>query len=402
MADIDFKKIVEDAGIPTTEAGWKALFLQDVEAEGSSINNSSSYSPFWRLVSSMIAKPAVWVINNVLIAKVMPNMFLKTATDRDFIETKVEEYGVTPKEQSKLLGKIRFNRAASAGPGLLIEADTVIQTDAINGTVYRVLVTEDTLIPQDATTYLVPVAAEFAGAAYNLAGGYFHILPEALTGIGSVTNDDDWIDTAGADAETNDELKERARNAFTAAAPWHIDAVYRAMLTERAGINTDNVYFEHDAPRGPGTANVYILLDSGEPSAAMLTDLNNYLNAAGYHGHGDDMQVLAMPSTTVDITLTVYPRDDLLDSEITALFGDGETEGNIANLIRCAFRENTDYSDVTTQTKPLSRFSFSRLGQELHEQFDGIDSINWGTADITSALDIPRINTLTITNGAAV
>lgn len=395
MAEIDFKKIVEDAGIPTTEEGWKALFLQDVETEGSLINNSSAYSPFWRLISAIIVKPAVWVINNVLIAKVLPNMFLQTATDRDFIEAKVAEYGVTPKAASKLTGKIRFNRAASSGPSLLIEADTIVQTDPINGTVYRVLVKEDTLLPQNMTTTQVPVIAEFAGAAYNLAGGYFHILPQTVTGIGSVNNDSDWIDTPGADAETDDELKERSRNAFTAAAPWHIDAVYRAMLTERAGINTDNVYFEHDAPRGPGTANVYILLDSGEPSDEMLTDLNTYLMDSGYHGHGDDMAVYAMPAVNVDISLTVYPRADLLPDELTALME------NVEDMVRCAFRENTDYADVTTRTYPISRFSFSRLGQELHDQFAGIDSLNWGQGDITSALNIPRINSLTIINGGA-
>ncbi len=395
MATPDFKKIVESAGIPTTEDAWKELFKQDVEAEGSIINNDSPYSPFWRLITAIIIKPVVWIINRVLIAKILPNLFLMTADDDAFIETKAWEHNLNRKAESKLLGKIRFNRAAGSGPGLLIPAGTVIQTDPINGTVYRVITLDDSILPTNAPSVLVQVQAEQPGAAYNLAGGYFHILPQAVQGIGSVVNDSDWIDEPGADKESNEELKQRTRNAFTAAAPWHIDAVYRAMLTERAGINADNVFFEHDAPRGPGTANAYILLDTGEPSPTMLQDLNQYVMDKGFHGHGDDLQVMAMPGVEHDIGLTVYPQPELLESEVTAMLS------SIDNFIRCAFRENSDYSDKATRTEPASRFSFSRLGQELHREFAGIESLEWQQLDIQSAMNVPRIGTLTIDNGAA-
>lgn len=388
---IDFAKIVEAAGIPTTEDGWKALFKQDVEAEGSIIANDSPYSPFWRLITAIIAKPATWIVNKVMIGVILPNLFLLTANDDGFIEAKAWEHDLTRKTDSKAKGKVRFNRAASSGPSLLIPAATVIQTDAINGTVYRVLTVDDVILPQNSLSVLVPVIAENAGAAYNLGAGYLHILPTAVTGIGSVTNEAEWLDELGSDRETNDDLKLRTRNAFTAAAPWHIDAVYRAILTERAGLDTDNVYFEHDAPRGPGTANAYILLDTGEPSAAMLTDLNQYVMDKGYHGHGDDLLVLAMPGVDVTVGVTVYPYNYLLEAEVATLLAD------IDNFIRCAFRENTDYT--ATRTEPFIRFSFSKLGQELHRQFAGIESLNWHQIDITSDNNVPRLSTLTIENG---
>ncbi|MEM6188259.1 baseplate J/gp47 family protein [Shewanella scandinavica] len=391
VPSIDFAKIVEAAGIPTTEEGWKALFKQDVEAEGSIIANDSPYSPFWRLITAIIAKPATWIVNKVLIGVILPNLFLLTANDDGFIEAKAWEHDLTRKTDSKAKGKVRFYRAASSGPSLLIPANTYVQTDAINGTVYRVLTVEDVILPQNSLSVLVPVIAENAGAAYNLGAGYLHILPTAVTGIGSVTNEAEWLDELGSDRETNDDLKLRTRNAFTAAAPWHIDAVYRAILTERAGLDTDNVYFEHDAPRGPGTANAYILLDTGEPSAAMLSDLNQYVMEKGYHGHGDDLLVLAMPGVDVTVGVTVYPYSYLLEAEVDTLLAD------IENFIRCAFRENTDYT--ATRTEPFIRFSFSKLGQELHRQFAGIESLNWHQIDITSANNVPRLSTLTIENG---
>jgi uncharacterized phage protein gp47/JayE len=390
---IDFAKIVEAAGIPTTEDGWKALFKQDVEAEGSIIANDSPYSPFWRVITAIIAKPATWIVNKVLIGAILPNLFLLTANDDAFIEAKAWEHDLTRKAESKAQGKVRFYRAAASGPSLLIPAGTVVQTDAINGTVYRVVTIDDSILPQNSLSVLVTVIAENAGAAYNLGAGYYHVLLEAVTGIGRVTNETDWLDVLGADSETNDDLKLRTRNAFTAAAPWHIDAVYRAIITKRAGLDTDNVYFEHDAPRGPGTANAYILLDTGEPSNELIADLNQYVMDEGYHGHGDDLQILAMPGADVVVGVTIYPYVYLLDDEVTTLIADVE------DFIRCAFRENTNYN--ATRTEPFVRFSFSRLSQELHKQFAGIESLNWHQTDITSANNVPRLTALTIENGNA-
>jgi hypothetical protein len=388
---IDFAKIVEAAGIPTTEDGWKALFKQDVEAEGSIIANDSPYSPFWRVITAIVAKPATWIVNKVLIDAILPNLFLLTANDDGFIEAKAWEHDLTRKSESKVQGKVRFNRAAASGPSLLILAGTVVQTDAINGTVYRVLTIDDNILPQNSLSTPIEVIAEKAGAAYNLGAGYYHVLPESVTGIGSVSNDADWIDVLGADAESNDDLKLRTRNAFTAAAPWHIDAVYRAMLTERAGLDADNIFFEHDAPRGPGTANAYILLDTGEPSSELITDLNQYVMDKGYHGHGDDVLILPLPGVDTNIGVTVYPDPKLLTAEVITLLN------GIEDFIRCAFRENTNYN--ATRTEPATRFSFSRLSQELHKEFTGLESLNWHQTDITNANNVPRIDTLTITNG---
>ncbi len=127
----------------------------------------------------------------------------------------------------------------------------------------------------------------------------------------------------------------------------------------------------------------------------MLQDLNQYVMNKGFHGHGDDLQVMAMPGVEHDIGLTVYPQPELLESEVTAMLA------SIDNFIRCAFRENSDYSDKATRTEPASRFSFSRLGQELHREFAGIESLEWRQLDIQSAMNVPRIGTLTIDNGAA-
>ncbi|EHM5606081.1 hypothetical protein J8919_005064, partial [Salmonella enterica subsp. enterica serovar Urbana] len=90
-----------------------------------------------------------------------------------------------------------------------------------------------------------------------------------------------------------------------------------------------------------------------------------------------------------DLAVTVYVKNlsNISNDDITAL------KSGIENLIRCAFRENSNY-DVT-RTWPYSRFSFSQLGRELHNTFDLVDSVTFSLGDIVSALTVPRLNTLT-------
>ncbi|MEH3539080.1 hypothetical protein POV94_24260, partial [Enterobacter roggenkampii] len=64
------------------------------------------------------------------------------------------------------------------------------------------------------------------------------------------------------------------------------------------------------------------------------------------------------------------------------------------NLIRCAFRENSDFE--VKRTWPWSRFSFSNLGKELHRTFPLIDSLTFSLDDIVSDLSVPRLASLNV------
>ncbi|MEX4366120.1 hypothetical protein MZA93_00535, partial [Haemophilus influenzae] len=45
----------------------------------------------------------------------------------------------------------------------------------------------------------------------------------------------------------------------------------------------------------------------------------------------------------------------------------------VENMIRCAFRENNNYG--VTRTYPFSRFSWSKLGEEIHDNINEIASM---------------------------
>ncbi|VVO66115.1 hypothetical protein PS903_01033 [Pseudomonas fluorescens] len=382
MSDVDFKQALNDAGIPTTEAKLRQAWESEVAAQGSKLSNTSVWSPFWRVITALVTKPVMWLIEFIA-GTVLPNFFVKTATGQ-WLDMLAWAVNVTRKPSTKAEGLLLFTRSTSAGV-LEVPAGTRVQSIAINGNVYVLLTTAKATFADGQTQMLVPAQAKEAGSGFNLAPGYFSILPEPVPGVIMAVNADGWLTQPGADVEPDNELRLRARNQFSAVNQWHTDAVYRAMISSFPGVQADGVYFEHNAPRGPGSANAYLLFEANSPADTYLAEINNYIRDQGNHGHGDDLLVLEMPPTLHTVVLNVWPKAEVGSERYPALKADIEL------FVRAAFRESTDSDYQPTPTYPQSRFSFSRLGEELHQQFPGIGSLDFTNVDIVSQLTIPRL-----------
>jgi len=384
--DVDFNEVVKKSGMPTTAEELRAQF-NAIAAEEGIITNTSRMSPFWRLVTAIVTTPVLW-LKDVLVNTVLANMFVATASGQ-LLRLLAWAVNVTAKPAVAAQGVIRFYKTDARGV-VTVKAGTVIQTERINGVVYELATTTDFTITTDMASALIPVVASATGGAWNLAPGYYRILPVAVAGISRVVNDEDWLITPGADEESDDDLRERCRNQFNLVGNYHTDAVYRSMIASVAGLSIDRIYFEHDAPRGPGTANAYLLLDTGVTSQPFIDAVNDYITGQRHHGHGDDMQCFAMPETQHQLDVTVYVKNltNLAVGDSTAL------KSGVENLIRSAFRENSDF-DVK-RTWPFDRFSFSNLGQELHETYSVIDSLAFSLTDIVSDLNVPRLSGLNV------
>lgn len=384
--NIDFKKILRESGMPVDEQTVRDTLQQAADDE-KLVTNTSRMSPFWRLIQLLVIRPYMWIVDT-LINNVLRNLFLMTAVG-PFVDLFAAALKLTRKEATRAVGKITFTKN-NPDNSVTVPAGTLIQTERINGIIYTVATSEQVIIPAGTQSALIDATATDSGAAFNLAPGYYQILPKAIDGIASVRNGDDWLTTPGADRESDDELKDRCRNQFNLAGSYHTDAVYRSLIAAQAGLTIDRIFFLHDAPRGPGTANAYLLLDTGVISQPYVDSVNDYIMTQGHHGHGDDMRCFAVPETRHTLAVTVYVENlsNISSDDITAL------KSGVENMIRCAFRENGNY-DVT-RTWPYSRFSFSQLGRELHNAFALVDSVTFSLADIKSDLAIPRLNTLTV------
>ncbi|MER2097959.1 MAG: baseplate J/gp47 family protein [Pseudomonas qingdaonensis] len=384
---VDFKQAMDDSGIPTTEAKLKQSWEQLAIEQGSTLSNTSAYSPFWRIITALVTKPVLWLLEFVS-GTVLPNFFVKTAIGA-WLDTLAWAVNVERKGATIAAGELLFTRANTGGE-LEVPAGTVVQSPTLNEHIYQLVTTEPRSFEEGQSQLVVPVKAVGAGSGYNLAPGYYAVLPEPVPGVVQVVNTTDWLTEPGADAEPDDQLRLRVRNQFSAVNQWHTDAVYRAIITEFPGVSADGVYFEHGAPRGPGSANAFVLFDAGVPADTFLDKINEHIRDGGNHGHGDDLQAMAMPETQHDISLKVWPRANLTQTQLQTL----ETE--VGLFIRAAFRESTQRDYKPTRTYPQSRFSLSRLTEELHAQFASIESLTFAGTDIVSGLNIPRIQSLSV------
>lgn len=383
-----FETMLEEAGVPTTEAAMKAEWDAINAAEGSQITNNSAWSPFWRLISAIVTAPALWLVR-LLIRDALPNVFLKFASG-SYLDVYAWGVELERKPAAHAEGVVLFTRASASG-SLTIPRGTSVESPAINGVVHRVLTKADAVIPDGQLGLEVPVRAEEAGTAANLGPGYYSVLPEPVPGIVTVANGDDWLVSPGSDEETDEAFRLRARAQFQAVGQYHHDAGYRQIVTEHFGVRADYVYFEKDGPRGPGTANGYLMLESGIPPASLVESVNAFIMESGNHGHGDDIRFFAMPDLPVELTVTVYPQLSCGEERREALRTDVE------NAVRSAFRENLDV-DVT-RTLPRSRFSFSQLDHELHAMFPDLRSVEFSLQDIVSELSLPTLRSLTVRLG---
>ena len=384
---VDFKQALADSGIPTTEAALKAAWESEVTAQGSKLANTSAYSPFWRVITALVTKPVLWILTFVT-GTVLPNFFLKTATST-WLDMLAWAVNVERKAPTKAIGSLLFSRATTVG-SFEIPIGTRVQSATINGNVYELVTTAVGSFIEGASQVSIPVIAIDAGSGFNLAPGYYAVLPVPVPGVVQVVNLDGWLSTPGSDAELDDDLRLRARNQFSAVNQWHTDSVYRALIASFPGVSANGVYFEHGAPRGPGSANAYVLFEADAPADTYLQQINARIMDEGNHGHGDSMLVLVMPETQHDVSLQVWPVSNLTEAQRATLKAD------IALFIRAAFRESTGSDYAPTLTWPQSRFSFSRLVEELHEQFPRIESMRFGNDDIISQLAIPRLRSLAV------
>lgn len=383
----EFQQVLENAGVPVTEEAVLTDFNAEVKAQGSYINNDSQFSPFWRLIEAMIVKPYFWLMS-FLVTTVFPQSFVRTATGH-YLDLWLWSVNLERKEANKAQGIVVFEREESA-PEITLPKGFTISTERINGTVYRLLLREETTLQANTALTTVDCIAENVGSSYNLGSGYYQIPQTPVPGLIRVYNPDDWLTVPGADKESDVEARERYRSQYTSVSGWFIDDKYKLVMAEFGGVKTDQIYIEHGAPRGPGSANAYILLDSGIPSEPFLDAINKAVVEDGYRGLGDDMVAMALPEKLMDLSFEILPVANLKDSDKAILMNDVE------QYIRCVFRENQAYESATL-VWPQSYFSFSTLNQELRNTFAWLESVYTESRDFKTGLEIPRISSLSLT-----
>jgi len=386
---IDFKKVLANSGIPTDEAAATALFRGMAHAESSPFNNQSPYSPFWRLVSAFAVKPVLF-LSDLLANEVLPSLFLKTAAGQ-WVDLFAWQLGLERKQSTKAIGRITLSRYSKEST-LTVPKGTVIQSASIGGDVFRLITVSDISFAPGDTEIQVLAEAEEPGTRYNLANGFYALIATDLAGIASVSNKADWLVVPGTDIEGDTALKARCRNQFAAVNAWHINQAYIGMVTQWAGVDVADVFIDSNAPRGAGTANIYILFDQSEPAQTWLDEMNAFVMAQGNHGFSDDVVIAAIPYFDIEQSAKIELSSSLDETSKTRLLTD------IESFIRVAFRQLPNTTFKPTRTKPHKRFRWSKLIYELHSTFGDLESIDFShDEDLSAQLAQPRLSKLVVT-----
>ncbi|KXO08266.1 putative bacteriophage protein [Moritella sp. JT01] len=378
----DFKKMMADAGLPVNETVAKQQWDQVLSEQQIIVENGSPFSPFWRTVKALITLPVVGLLD--WIARIlMPDLFIMTASRSALIGLHGPSRNVFVVDAIKAKGMLTLTRTNSDGV-LSIPAGALVSSASIGGTVYQLSITRPSVFEEGESVIEVLAEATAAGQGHNLPVGSYNQLVNPVEGV-SIQNKHDWLLIPGANEESTEAYRNRIRNVFGTAAKWHINTVYKSIISDFA-IPVDNIEIINHAPRGPGTANAFIYLNVGQVSTGLLKVINQHISDDGHHGHGDDFQVYAMPMQDKVITATYSLHANSAD-----------IKADIKTFIQAAFRLNDAYQP--TRTRPNSSFSMSQLQAQLHNQFPALRSIEFDCGDIRTGLWLPALTDLVVKNG---
>ena len=376
---MNFKTMMQNAGLPMDEQTAKAQWKLQLKEQNIQVANNSPFSPFWRTVEALITKPLVQLLNWIA-QQFMPELFIMTASRTALIERHGPARNVFIQTGVKAQGVLTFTRANTVGE-VTIKAGTQIASDILGDKIYYLITLQDVYFADGQSTAYGQAESEKEGSAYNLPENTYQYFVEQKEDL-TVTNASDWLIKPGSDEESTEHYRLRIRNVFGTAARWHINAVYKQIISSFA-VPIDNIELEVNAPRGPGTANAYIYLEIGEVPNALLSAINQHIRNAGHHGLGDDFMVYAIATTGFDTTVNykLHQQSDNIKKELTT-------------FIEAAFRKNAAYTPTRVAHK--STFSISQLIAECHEQFSELKSIKFDIDDITAGNWLPVLTSLTV------
>lgn len=331
---IDFKTLIGYKDKETLETET----YNEYRANGGRVTNFNKFGAFRRLVSACLQGAAdLWD----LLLNVVPNGFAMYAKGQ-WLRAKCADMDIQELEVKKTEGNIIFGRNSTSG-NVNIPAASVVKTKVLpNGKTLKYISvnTSSLVLTQGNAEINVLVRAEFPGSEYNVGENTITEMVTYVSGIDYVRNAEDWITIEGTDPETDEALQERYQLKWSELAQGGIDASYISWARSIAGVRSATVDSDH--PRGQGTVDVTIASNNGMPSAALITEVQNYINTK--RPNIADVLVKGPNEVAVDITITlVIPTDQ---GDLTEVQAEGEARYN------ALFAYNEAYKDIQA-LKPL-------------------------------------------------
>lgn len=302
------------------------------------------------LVESIISEVD---IQNADITDVYNALDIDDATDED-LDKLVSIFGVTRKPAGSFVGKMcqQFSCSNPVISDIPIPAGTIVSTlPDTNGNIIEIATTADVILTIGNVSVVADVQAVNAGLI-SVSQGQVRIMTNPIIGIENTTNIINY--DGGSDIETDDELRERAKNALQAIGN-ATNAALKGAIEDIDGVKIATV---KDMNRGIATSDVVIITNiipaPDDIKELILTTI------ADNKASGIDVQPVYPTTTPIDITLTSTNSDSVtINNSIMAYFstlnvGDAFIVDRMKNTIIIAFSDPTMVIPITAPTADIA------------------------------------------------
>ena len=239
-------------------------------------------------------------------------LFPSTATGV-FLDRFAAQRGLTRNAAVKARGQLRFGVAELKDNVVTIPRGTVVSTD--DEIPVRLYTTEDSEIPPDTYSVLVPAEAEQAGYRGNIKVGTAVVPVSVPSEVDTITNTSAFI--GGADEESDTTLRARIQNSYVSCPNGMNAAFYIDLVKQVDGISKAGVVSK---PRGAGSVNIYIADTEGNATDAQLLEAQLLVNAQ--RELNVDAVVTRATGLEYDLSVRVAKKESYSSAEVVSMCTD--------------------------------------------------------------------------------
>lgn len=334
MPDFDIRS---ELGLPALSDLLVAAFARLRDA-GSPITNFA-VGGAWRTLIETALIPVAELFD--LVGTVCLQGFLRYSAGA-WLRLHGESLGLAPHEPRAAGGRVVFGRAAASG-NVVVPARAVVATDVLaDGEVLRFVVPASVVLADGENEVEVAVEAEAPGPAYNVGAGAIVAMDPVVPGVDWVENREDWLDTPGSSAESDEAFRQRCLQRWPSLARGATADALRSWVAEVPGVAWCSV--DDDFPRGPYTADIYIAAEDGEASSALVEAAQRLVDDR--RALCSDILVRATADVPVSLAVLLLLRPDGGDAAaleaaaaeiVKAFFLDTDLAASRAAELRAAF-----------------------------------------------------------------
>lgn len=294
--------------------------LQRIVDDDVGITNTSIGSVVRTLVEAIISEidVAQYTVYQAYISKTIDK------AEGEDLEDVVSILSIFRNQAKYCTGEVTFSVTEISDADIDIPDGSIVSTQQnANGAIYEFQTVGDCILKGGESSVKVPIISTEAGSIYIPAGSVT-VISDAIIGIAEVTNEN--AINGGADIETDDELRDRAKDALNKFGKGTCDAI-RAAIMDVDDVIDVSVY---DMRSGVGTVDVLVMLRNMPPSEDKIKEIETVIDNTKAGGIVAHLQFPTIKYIDVDITINSdvqYNEQDVFNEvyEYIDTLGIGDT-----------------------------------------------------------------------------